>query len=398
MSTPETWLAQAHAECEAGTEWPDPSIHPVRTVAVIGAGTMGADIALALLADHIQTRLVDADADALARGARRIRASLQRAVTRGRIDTAELERRMGLLHPTLDWSDLTDVDAAIEAVPERLPLKQEVMRKLTQHCPSHAWFASNTSTLSISAIAADATPAGRVVGMHFLVPAHVTALLEIVRGTHTLDSTVAAARALGRRIGKLPVLVRDAWGFIGNRMLEGYLAEVDALQLGGVPADRIDAALQGFGFTLGPCRTIDMAGADVIEAVLTERAAALPGGWPPGYRAVSRRLAALGWLGRKSGRGHYLHATDGSTRPNPELPALCTALAAKHGIAALPPLSDAQIVARCVQPLIDEGRSLLAEGVACRGGDIDLVWVLGYGFPAARGGPMYMDQIDTLRK
>ena len=386
----EAWLRRARADCEAGPEWPPAPVRPVQTAAVVGAGTMGADIAQTLLAAGIRTRLLDADAQALARGAGHIRASLQRAVARGRIDPADATQRLALLDPTLDWRDLADVDAAIEAVPERLGLKQEVMRQLARHCPPRAWFASNTSTLSISAIAGDAATAGRLAGMHFLTPAHVTPLLEVVRGDRTLDATVAAARALARRIGKLPVQARDAWGFIGNRMFEGYLAEVDALQLGGVPAERIDAALQGFGFALGPCRTIDMAGTDVIEAVLAERAAALPAGWPPRYRAVSRRLAALGRFGRKSGRGHYLHGADGSVRPDPELPALCAALAAGHGIAPLPPLTDAQIAARCMQPLIDEGRALLAEGVARRAGDIDLVWVMGYGFPAGRGGPMYL--------
>lgn len=398
MPAPHAWLAQARAACETDAEWPEHPVDAVSTAAVIGAGTMGADIAQALLAHGICTRLIDVDAGALERGTRHIQDSLQRAISRGRISATESERRLKLLLPSMDWSDLSDVDAVIEAVPERLSLKQEVMRRLVYHCPPRTWFTSNTSTLSISAIAGNSETAGRVVGMHFLTPAHITPLLEVVDGAHTLPETVAAARALARRIGKLPVWVRDAWGFIGNRMFESYLAEVDALQLGGVPAERIDTALQAFGFALGPCRTIDMAGTDVIEAVLSERAKALPGGWSPGYRAVSRRLAALGRFGRKSGRGHYVYSADGSAWPDPELSGLCAALAAEYGIAPLPPLTNEQIAERCMRPLIQEGHTLLSEGVARRASDIDLVWVLGYGFPAARGGPMYMSQLDTTLK
>lgn len=388
----ESWLAQACADCIAGPEWPTDVIVPVRTAAVIGAGTMGADIAQALIAAGLRTRLLDADADALARGVERIHKSLERAYARGHVNAEEARQPIDCLLPTSDWTALGDVDLAIEAVPERLSLKQEVMRQLSAHCPPHAWFATNTSTLSIAAIARGCDGAGRLIGTHFLTPAHITPLLEVVRGQDTTDATVASARALAQRLNKLPVLIADAWGFIGNRMFEGYLAEVDMLMLGGIPAARIDAAMERFGFAMGPCRTLDMAGTDVIEAVLAERAQTLPGGLPTGYRAVSRQLARLGRYGRKTHRGHYLYSDGGKAQPDPALAPLCAELAQALGIPPLPALSDDQIAMRCVQPLIDEGRTLLAEGVACRAGDIDLVWVLGYGFPSARGGPMHMAQ------
>ena len=388
--TAAAWLAQARADCLSGPEWPALDTPPARTAAVIGGGTMGADITQALLAAGMRTRLVEVDEHALARGVERVRDSLARAQALGRLSADEVRQRLDRLMPTCDWAALADVDLAIEAVPERLALKQSVLRLLEQVCAPHAWFASNTSTLSISTLAAACARPGRVIGTHFLTPAHVTPLLEVVRGGATDDATIAAARALAQWLGKLPVLVGDAWGFIGNRMFEGYLAQVDWLQLGGIPAHRIDAAMERFGFALGPCRTIDMAGTDVIEAVLSERAQALPGGWPPGYRAVSRRLAALGRFGRKSGRGHYLYERGAPARPDPELATLCAELARALDIAPLPSLNNAAIAARCVQPLIDEGHRLLADGVARRAGDIDLVWVHGYGFPAARGGPMHM--------
>lgn len=389
------WLSQARAACLNGPEWPALDTPPVRTAAVIGGGTMGSGIAQALLAAGIRTRLVEANEAALTRGVERVRASLTRARARGQLSEADCHQRMDGLVPTLDWAALGDVDLAIEAVPERLSLKHRVLAQLDQVCPPHAWFASNTSTLSISALAEACARPGRVIGTHFLTPAHITPLLEVVRGRHTDDRTIAAARSLAQRLGKLPVLIGDAWGFIGNCMFEGYLAEVDALQLGGVPAERIDAAMEQFGFALGPCRTIDMAGTDVIEAVLSEREKALPGGLPRGYRAVSRRLAAVGRLGRKSGRGHYLYEPDAPARPDPELAALCAQLARELAIEPLPPLTDDEIAMRCVQPLIDTGRRLLSEGVALRPGDIDLVWVKGYGFPASRGGPMHMAHTMT---
>jgi len=183
------------------------------------------------------------------------------------------------------------------------------------------------------------------------------------------------------------VLAGNAWGFIGNRLFEGYLREVDALQLEGVEAARIDAALEAFGFALGPCRTLDMAGIDLVGQVLAARAQRFD--QPPAYRRITRRLAELGRLGHKSERGHYIYRGRQAT-PDPDLARVCAEEARALGIEQRPAVSDEMIVRRCVTPLMEEGRRVLVEGMACRASDIDLVWVLGYGFPADRGGPMMM--------
>lgn len=382
------YLAQARQQALAGTEWPAaPPAHEDRSVAVLGAGTMGCGIALAALAAGYPTRLLDVNADALQRGVERIRASLEGAVQRGKLAPDERDARLARLQPGTDWAALADVDVVIEAVYENLAVKQEVMARLHQACPPHTLFISNTSTLDIDAMAAASGRPGQVLGMHFLTPAHITPLVEVVPGAATTPSSLGRARAVALQLGKLPVRAGNTWGFIGNRMFEGYLREVDALQLEGVPAARIDQALEHFGFALGPCRTLDMAGTDLVSQVLAERARQFD--QPPAYRSITRRLAELGRFGHKSGRGHYLYEGK-AHQPDPDLARVCAEEARQLGIAPQPEVSDAAIVARCVQPLIDEGRRLLGEGMACRASDIDLVWVLGYGFPAARGGPMAM--------
>ena len=208
---------------------------------------------------------------ALQRGVQRIRDSLYGAVTRGRLPAAECQQRLARLHPATDWAALSDSDAVIEAVYENTAIKQAVMARLHAACAPHTLFISNTSTLDIDELAQGNGRPGQLLGMHFLTPAHVTPLVEVVRGRATSGASLARARALAVRLGKLPVLAGNAWGFIGNRMFEGYLREVDALQLQGVPAQRIDRALEAFGFALGPCRTLDMAGTDLVSQVLAMR-------------------------------------------------------------------------------------------------------------------------------
>jgi len=383
----DVYLAQARQATLHGAEWPVVPDGPAdRVLAVVGAGTMGTGIALCALAAGVPTRLADAQPEALARGLARIRASLDSAVARGRLTSAERDTRLALLHPCETWQELADADAVIEAVYENLAVKQALWAQLDAVCEPQTLFISNTSTLDIDAMAHASGRPDRVLGMHFLTPAHITPLVEVVRGETASATSVARARAWATRLGKLPVLCGNAWGFIGNRMFEGYLREVDALQLKGVPAERIDRVLETFGFALGPCRTLDMAGTDLVSQVLAERAKRFD--QPPAYRRITRRLAELGRFGQKNGRGHYLY--DGRLAvPDPDLTRVCAEEAAHLGLAQQPDVSDQHIVARCMQPLVDEGQRLLVEGVARRASDIDLVWVLGYGFPASKGGPLW---------
>ena len=383
-----TYLQQARQSALTGEEWPSEAAdHADHTVAVIGAGTMGCGIAMSALAAGCVTRLIDVNAQALQRGVDRIRASLDSAVQRGKLTPEARDERLGRLQPSTDWHCLSDADAVIEAVFENMAIKQQVMAQLHAHCHAHTLFVSNTSTLDIDAMATASGRPAQVLGMHFLTPAHITPLVEVVKGQATSAASLSRARALAVQLGKLPVLTGNAWGFIGNRMFEGYLREVDALQLQGVAAARIDQVLEQFGFALGPCRTLDMAGTDLVSQVLSERAKLFE--QAPAYRRITRRLAELGRFGHKSGRGHYLYEGK-QWRTDPDLVRVCAEEAARLGIAQQADVSDADIVQRCVQPLIDEGKRLLAEGLASRASDIDLVWVLGYGFPPDRGGPMFM--------
>ncbi len=388
------YLSQARQSTLMGSEWPAAKTpYDDRRLAVIGAGTMGAGIAQCAISAGFQTQLFDINQAALDRGMHRIQRSLENAVKKGKLTAEEQAQRLNRLSGHTNWSDLQNCDVVIEAVFENLSIKQQVMNQLHQTCPAHTLLISNTSTLDIDAMASACGRPQQVMGMHFLTPAHITPLVEIIKGSNTSDTSISRAHRLATRLGKLPILTGNAWGFIGNRMLEGYLREVDVLQLEGVSAERIDKALEAFGFALGPCKTLDMAGTDLVSQVLTERG--LQFEQPPEYRRITQRLAELGRLGHKTQRGHYIYQ-DNKAAIDPDLQQVCEQEAQRFGIKQQPDVTDEDIVQRCVQPLIDEGHLLLQQGLAHRASDIDLVWVLGYGFPAKRGGPMYMSGAGSV--
>ncbi|MDO9484025.1 MAG: 3-hydroxyacyl-CoA dehydrogenase NAD-binding domain-containing protein [Hydrogenophaga sp.] len=387
-------LAHARDAALNGAEWPapDPAQPPDAVVAVVGAGTMGSGIAQCALAAGLRVHLLDTSEAAAQRGAERMANSLARAVARGRLTPQARAEQLARLRTSTNGAGLAEADVVIEAIVEDPAAKQALLAQLHAACPPHTLLLSNTSTLDIDELAHRCGRPDRVAGMHFLTPAQLTPLVEVVRGHATSDTSLARARALALRLGKLPVLAGNAWGFIGNRMFEGYLREVDALQLQGVAAHQIDRALENFGFALGPCRTLDMAGTDLVSQVLAMRERRFQ--QPPAYRRITRRLAELGRWGHKSGRGHYLH-DNRQVRVDPDLARLCAEEAARLGIAPIGAIDDAAIVQRCLEPLVQEGHRLLAEGMACRASDIDLVWVLGYGFPADRGGPMALSAVGA---
>jgi 3-hydroxyacyl-CoA dehydrogenase len=384
------YLQLAQQQAGKGQEWPPlPLDHQLIKVGVVGAGTMGAGIAQAAAKAGMQTWLMDIDANSLQNGLQRIRTSLSNAVQRNQLSAQEEQAAWGNLHGTQSIEDLTDADVVIEAVYEDLNLKSRVLAQLGVICQPKTLLTSNTSTLDIDHLAQASGRADQFVGTHFLTPAHIVPLVEVVRGQRSSPEALALAGHLVTRMGKTPIQTSNAWGFIGNRLFEAYLKEADALVLAGIPPQRIDTALQSFGMAMGPCRTVDMAGLDIADQVITERAKALPQGYPPTHRVVTRRLAEMGRLGVKSGRGHYLY--QGKTPcPDTSLDELLDAWRKELGIKAMEDLSDQEIVQRCIDPLIEEGQRVLREGVALRESDIDLVWVVGYGFPASLGGPMRM--------
>jgi len=365
----------------------------IRKAAVIGAGTMGGGIAMALANSGVPTVLIDVSEAALERGLGVIRANYEATVKRGRMTAQDVEQRMGLIQGATSMDAAADVDVAIEAVFEDMDLKKRIIRDLDRVAPAHAVLASNTSTLSITELAEETKRPSQVVGLHFFSPAHIMRLLEIVRGEKTSNQTLITSLEVARKLRKIGVVSGDAFGFIGNKMmLDGYFREAEHMLLEGVSAARIDAVAEAFGFAMGPHRVNDMAGVDVGTKVRQELAK--KEARPDPYFVVSDALTPLGKIGQKSGEGIYLYkAGDRTAYPNPATEALIATLAAERNIAPRN-ISDAEIEERCILPLINIGAQLLDDGVAYRAKDIDVVWTSGYGFPRHLGGPMFY--ADTL--
>ncbi|MDX2158614.1 MAG: 3-hydroxyacyl-CoA dehydrogenase NAD-binding domain-containing protein [Hyphomicrobiaceae bacterium] len=361
---------------------------PVETVGIVGAGTMGVGIGLALLQSGLPVTIVETTQPALDRGLARIRDTIEGNVKRGRLSQANAEKILGGLKGTLDLGDLGRADFIIEAGFEKLAVKQEVFRKLDAIAKPGAVLASNTSTLDVDKIAAVTKRPQDVLGTHFFSPANIMRLLEVVRGAKTAKETLATAMAVAKRINKVGVVAGVCFGFIGNRMVEAYLEEVQAMMLEGASPAEIDGALEGWGLAMGPNAMMDLAGIDVgylirREHTFSEERLRL-------YR-VTDRIAEMGRHGQKTGAGYYKY--EGRTRtPDPEIVAMFAeeARAQRINQRTLPP---EEIVERCLLRLANEGAQLLDEGIALRASDIDTIYLTGYGFPAWRGGPMW--QIET---
>jgi len=373
----------------------DTPVRPVEQAAVIGAGTMGAGIAVALLDAGIPVWLLETDDGALTRGRGRIAGIYEAQVQKGRLTPAERDRRLGLLRPTLDYGSLAGADVAIEAVFESLPVKREVFTALDGVMKPGAILATNTSTLDVNAIAQFTRRPADVLGLHFFSPANVMRLLEVVRGRATAPEVLATALALARRLRKVAVVSGVCDGFIGNRMLDAYVRQAWWLVEEGAMPWEVDRAIETFGFAMGPFRVGDLVGHDVSQAIRERRRAERPD-----YRAstLGDELCRLGRLGQKTGGGWYDYP-DGPRRPVPAPEA--EALVERHRTAlGINPrvLDDKEIVDRLVYALVNEGARLLGEGIAARAGDIDVVWFTGYGFPRWRGGPMHYAEQTGLER
>jgi 3-hydroxyacyl-CoA dehydrogenase len=291
-----------------------------------------------------------------------------------------------------DYSSLENVDMVIEAVFEDMAIKKEVFKKLGQSCRPDAILASNTSTLDIDELASVATNPERVIGLHFFSPANLMKLLEIVRGKKTSDSTIATVMQFAKTIKKIGVLVGNCDGFVGNRMIGGYIREAELLLEEGAEAQQIDKAIQKFGFAMGPFAMSDLAGVDVGYRVRKEREKRGP--IPFRLSNISNRLFELGRYGQKTGAGYYKYEENShNPTPDPVLDQIIVEEAKKNGIERKP-ISNDVIVKRLIYPLINEGAKILQEGIALRSSDVDIIYIYGYGFPAFRGGPMhYADSI-----
>jgi 3-hydroxyacyl-CoA dehydrogenase len=355
-----------------------------RSAAVIGAGTMGAGIAFALMRAGFEVTLSDAEGSALSRAAAWIARECDKAVARGQIPP---NVELAPLRTVRSIAELDAPDIVIEAVFESLEVKRSVFGELDNVCPAHTLLGTNTSTLDIDAIAEVTWRPESVVGLHFFSPAHIMPLLEIVRGAKTSADKLHRASALARRLSKTGVIVGNCYGFAGNRMVEGYFREVDRLLLEGVSPLAIDAALEEFGMAMGPCSVLDLVGLDVPYRARSERpddAARAPADY-----AVSDAIVQKGWLGHKAGRGIYMHGPGDTGRVvNPDLPGLIRQLAQGLGVAARPAARPEEIANRCIREWSLEAARLVEERIVEHPADADVIAALGYGFPRTKGGPL----------
>ena len=365
---------------------PKAELLPVKSVGIIGAGTMGGGIAMNFLSVGIPVTIVETRQEALDKGVAVIRRNYENSAKKGRFSMEEVEGRMARLTPTLALEDLKDADMIIEAIFENMAIKKEIFGKLDTIAKPGAILASNTSYLNVDEIAASTSRPESVVGMHFFSPANVMRLLEVVRGAKTNPQVLATAMATGKAIGKIGVVSGVCHGFIGNRMLGARQEQANKLILEGArPAD-VDRVLTDFGFPMGPFQMSDLAGLDIGWSAETSKGV-----------SVRDRLCEAGLRGQKNGKGFYDYDADRNRTPSPVAEQIILDYAAEKGINRRD-IDDQEILERCLYPMVNEGAKILDEGMAQRASDIDIVWINGYGWPIYRGGPMFWAEHDAGRE
>jgi 3-hydroxyacyl-CoA dehydrogenase len=402
VSDEERARALAHARMAAtqAAKIPDiaasTALRPVHQVAVIGAGTMGGGIAMALAGIGMPVALIDASAEGLARGLQRIKDNYAGSVSRGKLAQADMDQRLALITGSVQIADVKEADMVIEAVFEDMALKQDIFRQLDTLAKPGAILATNTSGLDVDQIAAVTSRPQDVVGAHFFSPAHVMKLLEVVRASHTAPDVIATLMDLGRRMGKIAVLSRIYPGFIGNALFRNYTREAHFLVEDGALPHEVDAALKKFGYAMGIFAVHDMAGNDVGYQTRKAQMATRP--TDRRWNDLIMKLCDLGRLGQKSGKGWYRYEKgDRTPQRDPQVEQFIAEESARMGIARKP-MSDEEIIKRCLYGMVNEGAKLLEQGIALRPSDIDITYLTGYGFPAHHGGPMYLaDRIGLDR-
>jgi 3-hydroxyacyl-CoA dehydrogenase len=364
----------------------DTPLRPIHKAAIIGAGTMGGGIAMCFANAGIPVQLLDSTQDALDRGLQRIKSNYAATVDKGRLAQSDMDKRMGLIHGSVNLGKAADADIVVEAVFERMDVKTELFKKLDGIVQQGAILATNTSTLDVDRIAAATTRPQEVIGTHFFSPANVMRLLEVVRGKKTAKDVLATTMKLGKALKKVPVVSGVCDGFIGNRMLEKYVQQSLFLLEEGATPQQVDGALQRWGMAMGPFAMYDMAGNDIGWEIRKRRAHERP---DMVYSKVADRICEKGWFGQKAGRGWYRYE-QGSRKPLPD-PEVEKLLDDYRSEIKVQPrkIPDHEIVERCIFALTNEGARILDEGIALRASDIDMVYLTGYGFPPYRGGPMF---------
>ena len=366
-------------------------LRPIARVGVIGAGTMRGGITMNFLNAGIPVVLLEMKQEALDRGLATIRKNYENSMKKGKLKPEQVEQRMGLITPTLEYAALKDADLIVEAVFEEMGVKEAVFRQLDAVAKPGAILASNTSYLDIDRIATFTRRPQDVIGLHFFSPANVMRLLEIVRGAQTAPDVLATSLQLAKQIKKVAVVSGVCDGFIGNRMLARYGAAAQGLINAGALPQQIDGALQKFGLAMGPFRMGDLAGLDIGWATRKRKAVEAGVEMKP---IVADKLCEAGRFGQKTGAGWYRYEAGNRTPlPDSVTEQLIADYRAAHGITPRK-ISDEEIVERCIFALVNEGARILEEGIAARASDIDLVYLNGYGFPLHRGGPMlYADTV-----
>ena len=399
MLTPESAaLRHIFAAERAASKIPDvgDDVKPrdVKSVAVIGAGTMGGGIAMNFLNAGIPVKMLEMKQEALDKGLATIRKNYEAQVKKGKLKQDKYDQRMALLSTTLDYADLKDADLIIEAVFEELGVKEQVFKKLDEVAKQGAILASNTSTLDVDKIAAFTKRPQDVVGMHFFSPANVMKLLEVVRGAKTAKDVLATVMAIAKKIKKTAVVSGVCDGFICNRMIEQYSRQAGFLIEEGATPQQVDKAIEKFGFAMGPFRMGDLAGNDIGWAIRKRRYQEKP---DMKYSKTADLLCEMGRFGQKTGAGWY----DYQPGKRDAIPSKAVEdMIEKHrkdqGITPRK-ISDQEIVERLVYSLVNEGAHILEDGIASKASDIDMVYLTGYGFPIWRGGPMkYADQMGLF--
>jgi 3-hydroxyacyl-CoA dehydrogenase len=369
---------------------PDTKLRDIKTVGILGAGTMGTGIGLAFLNAGYPLTIVETTQEALDKGVARVKDTLEANVKRGRATEAQAADRFARLTPSLNLEDLGASDLIIEAVFENMALKKEIFAKLDRIAKPGAIIATNTSTLDVDEIAAQTKRPQDVVGLHFFSPANIMRLLEIVRADKTAPDVMATSMAVAKKIGKVGVQAGVCDGFVGNRMLASYGGEVQAMTLEGAMPHEIDGALETWGMAMGPLAVSDLAGLDVGYRIRKERKLT---GEAAQFARVADKIVEMGRLGQKTGAGYYKYDANRKRQNDPEIEALIRAEGEALQIKQRSIPAD-EIVERSLLRLANEGAKILQEGIALRASDIDTMYLNGYGFPAWRGGPMW--QVDNV--
>jgi 3-hydroxyacyl-CoA dehydrogenase len=371
---------------------------PISKVGVIGAGLMGSGIGVCFLGAAIPVVLVDQSEEALTRGRKAIGKDLATGVKKGFLTEDQAKGLQVLLTTTVDYDALSDCDLIIEAVFERMDIKEAVFKRLGEIAKPGAILATNTSGLDVDQIAEFSGRPADVIGLHFFSPAFIMPLLEIVRGKKTAPEVLRTALFASMMIRKVGVVVGNCFGFAANRSLEGYGRESEMLALEGANPEDIDKALVNYGFPMGPCAMGDMAGIDVRCHVFDSMSDAGLVPDDPRYGALSKALHAEGRLGQKTGAGMFDYGEDGRTPiPSEKVRQIRDRIAAELGIKPRK-ISEEEIVERCTLPVVNEIAKILDEGIINHATDADVIWIYGYGFPMAKGGPVYQARLQGFGK